>query len=274
LLKVSIIQGRLSPRPFPKLQEFPAKTWANEFVLAEQLGFFSIEWIFALNDFEHNPIWSNEGRKKIRDIASTVQVKSVCADYFLESPFYRVPSDIRKKNISILRELISRSAEIGVESILLPVLETAEINTAEERELFIDAIGQCLPTLEKNGIRLGFEAELPAHEYLELVSVFNSPFIGAYYDAGNCAAKGYSTKEDFIILSDKLLNIHIKDRPVNGQSTYLGEGAANFEEALPILIKQEFKGLLVLQSYFGEDYLNDAVRNKKYIDDILGRGLI
>ena len=270
--KISIIQGRLSPRPFPKLQVFPAKTWELEFNLAGQLGFYSIEWIFCLA--EYNPIWSAAGRKKIRELvsASGVQIKSICADYFLENPFFRGPDDIRKKNILIFMDLIRHSAEIGVQSILLPVLETSEIRNTEEHKLLLDAVGQSLPLLEEYGIKVGFETELPAQDYLKLVSALNSPRVGAYYDFGNCAAKGYDTTENINILKDKLINVHLKDRPVSGQSVYLGEGAANFKKALPKLIQQGFDGLFVLQPYFGEDYLSDALRNKKYINDILEKG--
>jgi len=273
LQKISIIQGRLSPRPFPKLQAFPSDTWEEEFNIAKELDFYSIEWIFEINNFKRNPIWSQIGRSQIKEIIATsgVPVKSVCADYFLESPFFRVPDDVRKRNISILMDLIRFSSDIGVKSILLPVLETAEIKNDEERKLLLDAIWQCVPLIEKHDIRICFETELPAVEYLSLVSALNSPYIGAYYDSGNCAAKGFDMSSDVAVLGDKLFNVHIKDRPVNGVSTYLGEGATNFNEAIPILIKNDYKGLLVLQSYFGEDYIGDAIRNKKYINDIIER---
>jgi len=252
------------------------ETWEAEFNIAKQFGFYSIEWIFELNNYKNNPIWTETGRRKICEIvtSSGVGIESVCADYFLKSPFYRVTEDVRSDNICLLQTLIRYSSEIGAKTILLPVLEDSEIRDDDERKLLQDAIDQCIPFLEEYEIKLGIEAELPAREYLELVSYFNSPYVGAYYDSGNCAAKGFDMREDVQILSDKLMNIHLKDRLVGGQSTYLGCGACNFEGALPMLVKQGYEGLLVMQAYFGNDYIEDTERNKKYIEDILDRSTL
>ena len=87
--KIGIIQGRLSPRPYPKLQAFPIESWQQEFKYAKELGYDFIEWIFEDNRYQENPIWTAQGREKIKQcIKETgVTVESVCADFFLENPF-------------------------------------------------------------------------------------------------------------------------------------------------------------------------------------------
>src|SRR3954464_11323134 len=84
-LRIGVMQGRLSPRPVGKLQEFPHASYAAEFPKAARLGLHSIEWIFEAPGFEENPIWTPEGRQDIRRLIddSGVRVQSLCADYFM-----------------------------------------------------------------------------------------------------------------------------------------------------------------------------------------------
>ena len=84
-LRVGVMQGRLSPRPPGKLQEFPWHSYAAEFAKAARLGLHSIEWIFEAPRYEENPLWTESGREEIRELvaSSGVRVQSVCADYFM-----------------------------------------------------------------------------------------------------------------------------------------------------------------------------------------------
>jgi len=244
MCKIGIIQGRLSERPYPKLQEFPFDSWEQEFKYAAEVGFDSIEWIFEKNRYKENPIWSEEGRKRINNIIKETKVKvsSLCADYFLENPFFRREGYTLNENINILKELIKNSAEIGVEVILMPVLEGAEIRCEEDKYILYKAISECLSTLIECDIKIGFETELVAEEYLNLVRMFNHKNIGIYYDAGNCAAKGYDMKKDMEILKDYVINIHVKDRLNKGKSVFLGTGDTNFKEGIPYLVNNGFDG--------------------------------
>src|SRR6187549_3224184 len=84
-LRIGVMQGRLSPRPAGKLQEFPWHSYRDEFAKAARLGLHSIEWIFEAPRFEENPLWTEAGREEIRELVvqSGVHVQSVCADYFM-----------------------------------------------------------------------------------------------------------------------------------------------------------------------------------------------
>ena len=268
---IGIIQGRLSKRPYPKLQEFPFETWEQEFKYASEIGFEFIEWIFEENRYQENPIWTSSGRKQINQIIknSGVKVESLCADYFLEKPFFRRCGYSLEENTDMLKELIKKASEIGVETILLPVLEGAEIRNKEEKDILYEAISNCIETLEKNNMKLGFETELIAQEYLNLAKMFGNKNIGIYYDAGNCTSKGYDMKEDMEILKDHLINVHVKDRKINGPSVLLGTGDTNFKEGIPYLIKNGFKGSFVLQTYYEDDYKNVAKYNRNYIEKLV-----
>lgn len=270
--KVGIIQGRLSARPYPKLQEFPCGSWEQEFYHAKKIGYDFIEWIFEEKQYKDNPIWTANGRKQVRKhiMETQVPVLSVCADYFLEKPFFRRKGYSLEQNISILKELIKKTKEIGGDVILLPVLEKAEIRCKEDEETLKEAICAVIPTLEEYEVKLGLETELRIDKYFELVSQFCSNYIGAYYDAGNCAFCGHDMKYDMEILSEHVISIHVKDRKKKGKSVFLGTGDTNFAEGIPYLMKNGYKGNFVMQTYFEDNYLDEAENNLKYIKKLMG----
>src|SRR5690348_2897727 len=106
-LRIGVIQGRLSPRPAGKLQEFPWQSYAAEFSKAARLGLHSIEWIFEAPRFEQNPIWTDEGREEIRELVACtgVCVQSVCADYFMVHKLAGAPPRELGQNCDVLAEL-------------------------------------------------------------------------------------------------------------------------------------------------------------------------
>ncbi len=269
--KMGIIQGRLSPRPYPKLQAFPERSWKKEFQAAKDLGFDYIEWIFELDNVERNPLRNRGGRKEIISLVreTGMPVQSVCADFFLTRPFYRIRGYTIDENVYALKELIANTAEIGAHIILLPVLEEAEIRTLEERDLLVSVLKQCVPELEQYGIKLGLETELGALQYRDLCQNVGSSYVGAYYDTGNCAACGYDMAEDMGVLADELVCIHVKDRKLHGESTFLGEGAANLKGGVQVLKEYGYSGGYTLQTYFEEDCTTAARRNLLYMKSLL-----
>ncbi len=274
MCNIGIMQGRLSKRPYPKLQEFPFDTWEQEFRYAQEIGFDSIEWLFKEERYTENPIWTEDGRQKIVKLIkeTNVKVDSLCADYFLERPFFRRDGYTLNENISVLKKLIENAAKIGVKVILLPVLEEAEIVCEEDKKILHEAVSQCLSTLEEFDVKIGFETELIAKDYLDLVKMFNHKNIGIYYDAGNCAAKGYEMKKDMTILKDYIINVHVKDRLRNGGSVFLGTGDTNFEEGIPYLMKNGFEGSFILQTYYEDDFKGTSEYNYNYIKNLIKRG--
>jgi sugar phosphate isomerase/epimerase len=267
-MKYGIMQGRLLPRPYPKLQEFPHDSWQKEFALAREMNISCIEWIFEAEKFEENPIWTSQGRNEIvRVIKETgMIVSSLCADYFLVNPLHR---DADGSSIEVFKQLLPKASEIGVSLILLPVLEEAELQGTEEREKLINTINSCSELLRKYKMRIGLETELPASEYLSLVQAFNNEHVGVYYDTGNCASRGHDMKQDFQVLLPYLFGVHIKDRKVNGPSVYIGEGDTNFKEGIPFLKSNNYQGNLIFQSFFEDNPIEEMRKSIKVITDFM-----
>ena len=70
MVKVAIVQGRLSSQVGDRYQFFPIHAWRDEFEKAAELGFDGIEWI--VSDFT-NPILDRTCIEETKKFA-TVQV--------------------------------------------------------------------------------------------------------------------------------------------------------------------------------------------------------
>ena len=266
---IAIMQGRLSPPPPDRIQAFPWDSWEHEFIYARQLGLDRIEWVFEDENHESNPVWTSDGVKRIMAIAESegVAVKSVCADYFMPHPFFRVTAEERAKSIQVLERLIQQGAEVGIEVILIPVVEIAEVRSDEDRRLLLDSVRQCLPLARQHGVSIGFETELPAEQYESLIKDFNDDGVAVYYDTGNAAFMGYDTAVDIRRLGPLLCGVHIKDRPVGGSTVPLGEGDVDFAALFSALRQVGYGGHYTLQPYFDADFLGYARRHVSFVRD-------
>jgi len=265
---LGVMQGRLSPRP-PQAppQTFPWKTWEAEFHHAKALRVDSIEWLVTADRTSDNPIRHSAGRARIRQlIAETgVRVLSVCADYFIAHPFFRVTPAERSKSVSLLMGLIGEARAVGAATVLIPVLEAAQINSQAERDELIAALHEPLWLARSMNVRLGLETELPASEQLNLIGKFDHEHARIYYDAGNAAARGYDIALDVRLLAKYLCGVHAKDRMLGGGSVQLGRGAANFPAFFEALRETRYTGPIVLETPIQTDYANDARGNLDFV---------
>ena len=242
--EIGIRQGRLSPAPAGRTQHFPSRSWKDEFVRARTCGFETVEWLFAAHDYEHNPIWVDAGQDEIREqIAGTgIQVRSLCADYFMAHPFFRVSEDARRQSVAVLNRLIVVSARVGVRIIVAAGARGERIRTPAEMAQLLESLNEPLAVAAAHGVRLGLETELPGPEFRALVERRRHPALGVCYDTGNAAAKGYDVAADVRVLAPYLCEVHIKDRKRNGPSVRLGQGDADFADILQSRLRSGLHG--------------------------------
>jgi len=268
---IGIMQGRLSNRPSSRLQSFPWKSWAEEFTYARQLQFDLIEWLFDDEDYKHNPIWMPEGLQEIRARIkeSGVRVLTCCGNYFLAHPFFRVTEDQRQKSIQVLSQLIAQAGQLGIRTILLPVLEASEIRTPAEAGQLLESLQKPLEMAANLGVCLGLETELPAPDYVALIERAGHPFLGAYYDTGNHTAHGHDCVHDIKMLASCLVGVHIKDRKRGGPNVLLGLGDVDFDHFFPALRQTGYAGPVVLETTPGEDAIGNARKHLEFVRERL-----
>ena len=114
--QVGIMQGRLLPKYQGRYQAHPKGYWQEEFDLASEAGLDLIEFIIDFPDARGNPLMSPEGLTEIRNISQTsgVQIKSICADYFMGAPLHSTNPETAEKSQAILGQLLKNAASIFV----------------------------------------------------------------------------------------------------------------------------------------------------------------
>lgn len=270
---IGVMQGRLSPRPPGKLQEFPWHSYAAEFPRAKQLGFDAIEWLFEAPGFERNPLWTCEGREEIRELvaSSGVAVRSVCADYFMQHLLAGESSAALSQHRDVLAELIVAAHAVGASRILIPLLETSAVDTAELQREVVVSLKSALPLAERYDVTLGLETELPGPVYAKLIQSVGSRKVRAYYDTGNSTAQGFDVADDIVPLLPYLHAVHVKDRVKAGKSQPLGEGDTNFAGFFATILRAGFRGDFVLQHYFEAAPEQEAERSLAFVRRLLAR---
>ncbi len=254
MMEIGIMQGRLVPPYADRFQCFPKDNWMTEFENARQVGLRCIEWIFDGFGLETNPLARDETSGQIRKLSEThgVAVRSVCADYFMEKPFLRVPSFEVERGMEVLSALLRRCASIGVKWIVLPFVDNSRIETDRELDDVVVLLRQALKVAEEVEVQLHLETSLSPARFAELFDRLPHPLLRANYDSGNSASLGFSPEDEFRAYASRIASVHIKDRVRGGGTVPLGTGNTDFPSLWSCLKKAKYRGDFILQVARGE----------------------
>ena len=270
---IGIMQGRIYREPFRPLQSFPWETWEQEFFRARALGFDCLEWLFDREAWERNPIWTEAGRRRLRELirGTGVAVPTLCAHYFIDGSLLSPREPARTATLEIMTALIGHAASVGVRVLVVPLLEEAGLDTPARRRLARQSLRACLPALESAGVSLALETDLPGPEMAAFLEEVGHPGVGVCFDTGNAAALGYNPGAEVRQLKPWLAEVHIKDRLYQGPSVPLGEGAVDFAAFFPVLADLGYEGPIILETQTGEDAENMARRHRDFVAGHLER---
>ena len=245
------MQGRLLPKYKGRYQAHPVGYWEKEFSIASKLGLDSIEFIFDHNEFDENPLLTNEGLNKIQKIEklSKVKVRSICADYFMVEPIHSKNKLIVDKSMKLLNQLIKNASFLGVKNIVIPCVDKSSLKEEKDIKNFINNIKKIVKTLENADVNLSLETDLEPKSFAKMIDIIGSNNVTVNYDTGNSAALGYDPIEEFKAYGDKITDLHIKDRKLGGASVTLGTGDVNFSIILNLLLKYNYQGIFIFQAY-------------------------
>ena len=85
-----------------------------------------------------------------------------------------------------------------------------------------------------------------------MLNRFDSDHLTVNYDIGNSASLGYDCIEELDYYGDRITDIHIKDRLLNGGPVILGKGNANFDIFFDKLKEFDYSGPFIMQAYRDE----------------------
>jgi len=255
---IGAIQGRLLPKYKGRYQAHPVGYWEDEFPIANQLGLDCIEFILDFNDAEINPLLRSGGVDEILAISEKTGViaKTVCADYLMEAPLHSESNDIAETSEEVLRRLIHSSAALGATDIVIPCVDQSSLEDDKAVDRFVTRLTPILELAENKNVNLSLECDLPPAPFYDLLHCFDTARLTVNYDIGNSAALGYDAVEELDAYGERITDIHIKDRVLDGGSVVLGTGNANFERFFDKLKSFDYTGPFLMQAYRDDEGLS------------------
>ena len=270
--EIGIMQGRLSPRIDGKIQAYPASTWQKEFEIAQEIGYAAIEWIVE-KPVETNALMTDSGKAEIKKIiASTgVRIDYVCADIFMQQPLVRMTKDSKSQNKEYLSAILKNAKEVGAIGVEIPFVDNSSIKSENEKLEFIDVMQDAFKLAKDLDLKLSLETDLPPIEFRELLESIDLDHVQANYDIGNSASLGFDPREELEAYGLKILNVHVKDRKLGSSTVPLGTGNANINFVLQKLQEIGYRGGLTMQAARGENDVETAKEQLKYVRTLLNK---
>tara|TARA_R100000742_G_C4260048_1_gene77868 strand:- start:187 stop:951 length:765 start_codon:yes stop_codon:yes gene_type:complete len=251
-MKIGIIQGRLS-KPENGFQECPIE-WEGEFDLLPKLGLNHIEWIITYDNFHNNPIF-------YKDI-SKYPISSVCADFMVSDKFCD-----SEYLIKYLEPLCLAVEENNIKNITIPLLENSSVEEKDIRDKFMKVFYPY--TEEHKNINFLIEAELHQEKLKKMLDLNSNLFVT--YDTGNITSCGLSHEDYIFELTNKIKQVHIKDRIRNPLETVEPTtGNTDFELIFKCLKQVNYNGLYTLQTARGivGEEVETIKKHKKIIENL------
>jgi L-ribulose-5-phosphate 3-epimerase len=246
---MATMQGRLVPPEGGHFQSFPRQRWRDEFALAAAAGLDAIEWIFDVYGEDVNPLSTDAGLAELRTLIEEtgIEVRSACADYFMDRPFLRTTASEREDRVRKMEWLLSRCQSAGIGRIVIPFVDNSALRSEEQKMQALAVLRQLLPRAEETSVELHLETSLGPEPFAALLEQCRHPLVRVNYDSGNSASLGYSVSEEFAAYGHRIGSVHIKDRLLHGGTVPLGTGGADLPAVFAGLAGLNYAGDYVLQ---------------------------
>lgn len=272
-MRLALMQGRLTPPQRRPIQEFP-EPWEPEFSAAAALGFDAIEFIFGGTPAQvaaHPLLEPGLAAIRAQVAATGVQVRTICADYFMEAPLHRDGAGERQAHAALLARLVAQAGALGVTDIVLPCVDAATLRDGGEETLLLSELAPVLAVCAQHRVRIAMELDLPPRGVQALLARCDSPWLRVNYDAGNSAGLGYDPAAEWAAYGPRISSVHLKDRVRGGTTVPFGTGDTQFDKLFTAMRAAGYDGLLTLQGARGADHAATAAGYKAFVEALLER---
>ena len=250
MYKIGFMQGRLSEVIDGKIQAFPWQFWKEEFERASEIDIPLMEWTLDQLDLYSNPLMTADGQEKIIQLSeyNGVKIPSLTGDCFMQEPFWKATTDNRQALIADFNAIVCACGSLNIQTIVVPLVDNGALTSNQEEKYLIDVLADHEIMLAENGVKIAFESDFAPVALRRFIEKMNPSLFGINYDIGNSAALGFDVNEEFSSYGDRILNVHVKDRPLGGTTVPLGDGNADFKTVFSKLSEYAYKGNYILQT--------------------------
>lgn len=248
---IGFMQGRLSPIVDNKIQAFPFENWSDEFPLAHKLNLSCIEWTLDYPNLKSNPLLQKKYHEEIvfTSKKNKILINSITLDICMQRPFWKeLNKEVFNNLITDLKLVINSASSIGAKILIIPLVDNGSIKDQNQFFRLKETIISLYELLDLRGIKIAFESDYSPCDLANFIKDFEEKYIGINYDIGNSASLGFNPDEEFNNYGDRIINVHVKDRLLNGGTVRLGNGAVNFRNVFNNLKKIKYKGNYILQT--------------------------
>jgi len=248
--RIGFMQGRLSAQVDGKIQAFPWRDWESEFAAAAAINLHLMEWTLDQERLYENPIMTAVGQERIRKLCQhyDIAIPSLTGDCFMQAPFWKVEGQDR---IDLQRDFLAighACASVGIRMIVVPLVDNGRLDTLEQENDLINFLLAQKSFLAEHQLQVIFESDFAPHELTRFIARLPADRFGINYDIGNSAAMGFRPTQEFSDYGGRVLNVHVKDRILDGTTVPLGAGSADFEVVFAELSKKNYRGNFILQT--------------------------
>lgn len=248
--RIGFMQGRLSALVDGKIQAFPWNEWRQEFPRAKSLGLGRMEWTIDQERLCENPLMTEAGRGEILRLSlqNAIEIPSLTGDCFMQAPFWKAVGQAQEALATDLDLVLASSAALGIEFVVIPLVDNGKIETAEQEEILLRRLLDRSASLLRQRVKIVFESDLRPAELARFIVKLPAESFGINYDIGNSAALGYDCSEEIAAYAPRILNVHVKDRLRGGKTVPLGTGAAELAKAIRQIESSGYSGQYILQT--------------------------
>lgn len=248
--KIGFMQGRLSAIVDGRIQSFPWTSWQDEFEQGARLGFGLMEWTLDQERLYENPLLTKAGQAEIRSLRQRYQfeIASLTGDCFMQAPFWKVQGAEREALEQDFVAIAKSCAAVGISMLVIPLVDKGSLDNPEQEEVLVAYLQRQAGFLADNGLRVIFESDFQPPELARFIGRLDPGLFGINYDMGNSASLGFNPSEEIAAYGSRIVNVHIKDRVLNGTTVPLGTGNADFKAVFAALASVGYAGNYILQT--------------------------
>ncbi len=192
-------------------------TLSECFAIAKQAGFDSIE----INIAEDGELRTDSTESEVRAIVASaadagIELSSLSTGLGWRYPLTSPDAGVRTKAIDVIRKSLEVATWMGVDTILVvPGVVNADIAYDSAYERAQEGLRAVAAEAEARSVSVGVENVwnkflLSPLEFRRFLDEIGSPYIGAYFDAGNVLLYGFP--DQWIrILGSRIRKVHVKD---------------------------------------------------------------
>lgn len=253
----------------------------------KDMGWDGIELCYGAGEL--SPTTKDEELKAIRSLIESegLEVPSLASGFYWGSSLGSPDPDERSKAIEFTKNYIRTASILGAKAVLvLPgtvdVCFDPSRPTVPAKEVWKwaqDSINHLIPTAQQNEVIIALENVWSKFltgpfEFAEFIDTFQSPWVKAYFDAGNCLINGYP-EHWAEILGERIACVHVKNfKRNNGGGTLndftsrLLDGSMNWERLLQTLKHIGYDNYLTAEVIVSEKGMPDMELSRKVAHEL------